>query len=98
MHRRALEDFTEEGYERGRTQALANLAEDLILLDRLDEAETLYREALLINRTLMSPEGIGMNLWQLGRLCLRRGQLQEARGNTLGKRSRRTIHLAGRRV
>ena len=79
MHREALELFREgDGYDRGEAQARANLGEDLQLLGQFAEAREQYELSLALNRELRSPEGIGMNLWQLGRLALAEGRLPDA--------------------
>jgi tetratricopeptide (TPR) repeat protein len=47
----------------------------------LDEAETLYRQALEINEELDRKEGMAANHGNLGNLAEKRGQLDEARAN-----------------
>jgi tetratricopeptide (TPR) repeat protein len=78
LHREAIDLFVAEGYKRGEAQARANLGEDLQVEDRLDDARAEYQASLDLNRELKSPEGVGMNWWQLGRLALAEGDLDLA--------------------
>lgn len=78
MTEEAVQEFRRSEYHRGEAQARANLGEILIEREELDKAKDEFRVSLELNERLNSPEGIGMNIWQLARLALDEGNLDEA--------------------
>jgi tetratricopeptide (TPR) repeat protein len=79
MHEQAIELFRELGDTRGEANARANLGEVLDAADDRDGAKVEFEESLELNESLKSPEGIGMNCWQLGRVALQAGDFVSAR-------------------
>ena len=78
MTEEAVREFRRAEYHRGEAQARANLGEILAQQGDLDRASAEFEASLELNEGLNSPEGVGMNLWQLGRLALDRGDLSDA--------------------
>jgi len=78
MTQEAVREFERSEYLRGEAQARANLGEIFAQQDEFESARSEFQASLELNQRLNSPEGVGMNLWQLGRLALDQGDLEQA--------------------
>lgn len=93
MTKEAVRVFGDLQYERGEAQARANLGELFEDAGKFEEARAEFDRSLVLNEKLRSPEGIGMNLWQLGRLALDMADTETA--NTYASRALERSRVEG---